>query len=251
MQNGAKQPFASYWFLNSKGGVGKTTMAVLLAQGLHAAGLPVTAIDADPTSAGFSGFKGLGVRRVNLMEGDKINARLFDSIVEQILTQDTNFIIDTGASGFVELNRYLIKNGVPDHLAAAGRVFVANVIVTGGVTFNETCLNLKAIADQAPPSVEIVVWLNEHFGPIAPAGRSFEDLKIYQMTAARIRAVIKLDDQTFTEPATFGADVKQMLSGGLSFHEVRQSQEFTLMAKARLHRLEQDINGKLASALFR
>jgi len=130
----------------------------------------------------------------------------------------------------------------------AGKKFVANLIITGGATFNETSLNLKAIAGQAPPSVEIVVWLNEHFGPVAPAGRSFEDLEIYRMTAPRIKGVIRLEDHTFSEPATFGADVKQMMSKSLSFHEVRQSPEFTLMAKARLHRLEQEINGKLAAA---
>jgi hypothetical protein len=249
MQNGSKPRRAAHWFLNSKGGVGKTTHAVYLVQGLQAAGLPVTAIDADPTSASFAGFRGLGVRRVNLMEGDRINARIFDDIVEEILTQDMNFVIDTGASGFVELNRYLTRNGIPDHIVDSGKSFVANVIVTGGATFNETSLNLKAIAEQAPPSVEIVVWLNGHFGPVAPAGRRFEDLEIYQMTASRIKAVLRLEDHTFSEQSTFGADVKQMMSKGLSFNEVRQSPEFTLMAKARLHRLEQEINGQLSRIL--
>lgn len=248
MQNGSGPQFASHWFLNSKGGVGKSHYSALLMQAHLAAGLPVTGIDADATSATFSSFKDLKVRRVGIMHGDKIDARVFDDIVEEILTKETNFVIDTGASSFVELNRYLTKNGIPDHIVLAGKKFVANLIITGGATFNETSLNLKAIAEQAPPSVEIVVWLNEHFGPVAPAGRSFEDLEIYQMTAPRIKGVIRLEDHTFSEPATFGADVKQMMSKSLSFHEVRQSPEFTLMAKARLHRLEQEINGKLAAA---
>ncbi len=110
MQNGSKLKEAAHFFLNSKGGVGKTHTAIYLTQGYRAAGLPVVALDADATSATFSSFKGLGVRRVNVMEGDKINERIFDNIVEEILTQDTNFVIDTGASAFVELSRYFNRN---------------------------------------------------------------------------------------------------------------------------------------------
>jgi hypothetical protein len=204
---------------------------------------------ADATSATFPSFKGLGVRRVRLMEGDAINARIFDDIVEEILTVNSNFVIDTGASAFVELSRYLNRNDIPAHVAAAGKRFVANLILTGGATFVETSLNLKAIAEQLDPPVEIVVWLNDHFGPVVPRGRTFEDLEIYKITAPRIKAVISLDDHTFTEPATFGADVKHMMSEGLSFEEVMGSGEFTLMAKQRIKKLERDLNGKLAPLL--
>ena len=184
MQNGSKLKEAVHFFLNGRGGVGKTHTATYLTQGYRAAGLPVVALDADATSATFSSFKGLGVRRVNVMEGDKINERIFDNIVEEILTQDTNFVIDTGASAFVELSRYFNRNEIPDHIARAGKRFVANVIITGGVTFNETSLNLKSIAEQMPPSVEIVVWLNQHFGPIGTGALGFENLEIYKMTGA-------------------------------------------------------------------
>src|SRR5271165_5921579 len=54
-------------FLNSKGGVGKSHHAVLLVQAYRTAGEPVIAIDADATSATFASFKGLGVRRIQLM----------------------------------------------------------------------------------------------------------------------------------------------------------------------------------------
>ncbi len=249
MQNGSKLKEAVHFFLNSKGGVGKTHTATYLTQGYRAAGLPVVALDADATSATFSSFKGLGVRRVNVMEGDKINERIFDNIVEEILTQDTNFVIDTGASAFVELSRYFNRNEIPDHIARAGKRFVANVIITGGVTFNETSLNLKSIAEQMPPSVEIVVWLNQHFGPIGTGALGFEDLEIYKMTAHRIKTVVKLEDHTFTEAATYGVDVKLMMSKGLTFGEVRQSPDFTLMAKHRLHLLEREVNEKVSSIL--
>ena len=140
-------------FMNAKGGVGKSHYCTLLYQAYKAAGLPVIGIDADATSATFSSFKSLKIRRVSIMEGgDKINARIFDDIVEELLTTSSNFIIDTGASSFVELNRYLIKNQIPDHVRGAGKRFIANLIITGGATFAETCANLEAIANQAPAS---------------------------------------------------------------------------------------------------
>jgi hypothetical protein len=248
MSNGTPRR-SVHLFLNSKGGVGKSHHAVLLYQAYLAAGLPVAAIDADATSATFSSFKGLKVRRIQLMEGDAINARIFDNIVQEILVEDSNFVIDTGASAFVELNRYLLRNKIPDHVAAAGKQFVANVILTGGATFNETSHNLEALSEQLPSSVEIVVWLNDHFGPVVPHGHRFEEMQVYQAHAHRIAAIINLVDHTFSEPATFGADVKQMMRGGLSFAEVRESPAFTLMAKMRLKGLEQEVNGKLATLI--
>ena len=248
-QNGQTQHRAAHFFMNAKGGVGKSHHAVLLLQAYRAAGLPVIGIDADATSATFSSFKSLKIRRMDIMEREQINARVFDNIIEEILTGDSNFVIDTGASSFVELNRYLAKNAGPDVVTGAGKRFVTNLIITGGATFNETCLNLKAIADQAPASVEIVVWLNEHFGPIAD-GRAFEDLEIYKLTAPRISAVIRIADHTFAEQSTFGEDVKQMMRRGYSFEDVKAAPtaEFTVMAKSRLYRLQKDIDGKLSAA---
>ncbi|MGB9165805.1 MAG: hypothetical protein WCC41_15400 [Rhodomicrobium sp.] len=100
-----------------------------------------------------------------------------------------------------------------------------------------------------PPDVEIVVWINDHFGPVVPAGRLFEDLEIYKMTQGRIAAVIQLDDHTFAEKQTFGADVSQMTRAGLTFEEVHASPDFTIMAKHRLKRVEQDLYGKFADLL--
>ena len=251
MENGSQTRYAVNLFMNSKGGVGKSHYSVLLTQAYKNAGLPVVAIDADPTSASFSSFAKLGVRRVQLMEGDAINPRVFDGIVEEFLTEQSNFVVDTGASAFVELSRYLLRNRIPEHIHAANKRLVAHLILTGGATFKETSANLEAMAAQSPATVEIVVWINDHFGPVVPPGRRFEELEVYKASAGRIAYGIHLADHTFSEPATFGIDVKQMMSKGLTFAEVRQSPEFTLMAKARLHRIEQEVNGQLGPILCR
>ena len=238
-------------FINSKGGVGKSHYSVLLTQAYQKAGLPVVAIDADPTSATFSSFLKLGVRRIQLMEGDAINPRVFDGITEEFLTASANFVMDTGASAFVEFNRYLLKNNIPEHIHAAGKRLLAHIILAGGATFRETSANLEAMAAQMPPSVELVVWINDHFGPVVPAGHKLQDLAVYKASAGRIGSIIHLADHTFTESATFGADVKQMMSKGLTFAEVRQSPDFTLMSKARLKQIEDEVYGQLSPIIAR
>ena len=72
-----------HFFLNSKGGVGKSSIcSVIVAQGYRSGGLPVKAFDADAMSATFSSFPALEVSRVPLMSGDAIDPRQFDAMLE-------------------------------------------------------------------------------------------------------------------------------------------------------------------------
>ena len=60
---------------------------------------------------------------------------------------------------------------------------------------------------------------------------------------------MRLPDWTYTQQATFGVDVRSMMAAGLTFAEVQDSPEFTLMAKSRLKRIERDLEGKLAHVI--
>jgi hypothetical protein len=167
-------------------------------------------------------------------------------MMEPILAKDSNFVVDTGASSFIEVNLYFICNNVPEMIHEVGKTLVANVIIVGGVMLAETCNNLDAIASQMPPEVEIVVWLNEHFGPIEQDGKPFEESEIYRTHRKRLAGIVQLPDWTFAHQATFGVDVKEMMKRGLTFAETQSSPDFNIMAKSRLKRIERDMQGKLA-----
>ena len=47
------------------------------------------------------GLQGSRVRRLNIMDGDEINTRNFDALVEMIASAEGDVIIDNGASSFV------------------------------------------------------------------------------------------------------------------------------------------------------
>ena len=73
-----------HMILQGKGGVGKSFIASLLAQHKIADHKNILCIDTDPVNATFAGFKALNVKRLELMDGDVINARKFDDLIELI-----------------------------------------------------------------------------------------------------------------------------------------------------------------------
>src|SRR4051795_6729771 len=93
-----------HMILQGKGGVGKSVIAALLAQYIAGNGKKPLCIDTDPVNATFHGYKELDVHRLQIMEGDEINPRHFDALVEMIAPTRDDAIIDNGASSFVPLS---------------------------------------------------------------------------------------------------------------------------------------------------
>ena len=118
--------------LQGKGGVGKSFAAALLAQYMMLKGQKPLCIDTDPVNATFHGYKALHVRRLQIMEGDEINPRYFDALVELIAPSGEGAIIDNGASSFVPLAHYLISNRVPALLQELGHELLLHTIISGG-----------------------------------------------------------------------------------------------------------------------
>lgn len=247
-QTTIQPPRRVHFFYNSKGGVGKSHNAVNLCQWHRDSGLPCKAFDADATSATFSGFRSLGVTRIKLMEEDDINPRMFDILTNAFVDpdQDCHFIVGTGASAFVAVNRYALQMDLPGLIHAGGKTMVINMMLVAGNTMFETLANLEAMAEQMPPQVQIVVWINHHFGRVEDdRGRSFEQMEVYDRRRHRIAGIVHLPAWTFTDPRTFGEDVQKMMALGLTFEDVKASPAFGIIEKSRLHRVRTAIYGQL------
>ena len=183
-----------HFILNSKGGVGKSFIAFLLAQYYRQLGEPALCFDADATTATFSSFAALDVTRILLMdEGRVLNTRRFDAVLEPVLVEDANAVVDTGTSSFVALSHYLIENDVHAQIRDAGKQVVVHAIIIGaGRTLAETLSDLDDLATQLPEEVQIIVWLNEHFGLIKQDGKDFERMKAYETHRERIAGIVHL-----------------------------------------------------------
>lgn len=229
--------------LQGKGGVGKSMVSSLLAQYLTASDRPVTCIDTDPVNDTLSGYAALKVRRLDLLQGNQINTRNFDAMIELLVSEDASVVVDNGAASFLPLTSYMLENGVVDLLAASGRQLVVHTVVTGGQAIMDTLTGFDQLARQLPESAQMVVWLNEYFGDILAEGKSFEEMKTYQINKHRVKGLVRIKRYT---GETFGKDMEMMLDRKLTFDEAVSSSDFGLMAKQRLTMMKRDIFNQIA-----
>jgi hypothetical protein len=232
--------------LQGKGGVGKSFAASLLVQYLQEKDQPVIAIDTDPVNATLSGYRSFSARRLELMDGSRLNERQFDEMMEWIVAEDSHFVIDNGASSFIPLSNYLIENSAIDLIAGAGKQVVIHSVVTGGQALLDTLAGFSQLARQLPENAPIVVWLNEYFGAIEANGKHFEEMKAYTMHKDRVTGIVRIARQTSD---TFGKDVELMLDQKLTFADVAQRADFGLMAKQRLTMVKRALFLQLANVL--
>ena len=240
-------PWKVHFILNSKGGVGKSYIAFLLAQYYRQHSAPVLCFDADATTSTFSSFAALKVTRIELMQGPRIDERRFDLILEKVLTDDAHAVIDTGTSSYVALSNYLIENDVHRQIAAMGKQVVVHAIIVGsGRTLLETLNDLDDLATQLPEEVTLIVWLNEYFGTIGEDGKMFEEMEVHNRHRDRIHAIFRLPQRT---AATFGADLQEMMKRHLTFEEAIAAPGFSIMARQRLTQVRREIFTQMEGAL--
>jgi len=233
-----------HFVLQGKGGVGKTFAASLLAQYYLEQGAPLICLDTDPVNGSFSAIRALGARHVGLLAGDRIDVDALDDLVQRVLTEDAHFVIDNGAASFVPLSRYLVEHDIAALIAGSGKQVVVHTILTGGPAMLDTAKALEAVVEQFPPSVELIVWLNEFFGPIVTeAGEVFERTPLYQRNRARITGLVRLER---LNPDTFGRNLRDMLARQMTFSEADQSLEFRIVARQRLRQVWRPIRNQIA-----
>jgi hypothetical protein len=234
--------------LNSKGGIGKSYVAGLVAQFLREKGEPLVCLDADAQNATLSDIKALRAEPVHILRPEgEVDIRVLDGMVERFLTEDSNFVIDSGSTTFVPLSAHLINPAVVDAIEAAGKRIIVHAIIAGGQELAHCAKGFDSMARQFPPSVGMIVWLNEHHGVISgPEGKGFEHTPVFQAHKHRIAGVVRLSK---LNPLTFGANLADMLSRGMTFAEADQSPEFYTMAKQRLRQVQRPIWDQLATVL--
>ncbi|QEG79327.1 conjugal transfer protein TraL [Bartonella krasnovii] len=221
--------------LQGKGGVGKSFVASLVMQYLLENKIDVKGIDTDPINQTFASYKNFNVKHLKLLEDSDIIPRNFDLLMEELLNSNCQYVIDNGASTFLPLASYLKENEAFSLLATAKKNVIIHTIITGGQALKDTLSGLFSLCTQIPPTASIVVWKNEFFGYIIYEGKNFEEMKVFKENKERISAIVTIPRQTST---TFGEDIKTMLDKRLTFNEITNSNEFSIMAKSRLARVK-------------
>ncbi|MCD4754508.1 MAG: conjugal transfer protein TraL [Deltaproteobacteria bacterium] len=219
--------------LQGKGGVGKTLVAVLLAQYFtEKEEFPPFCIDIDPVNRSFAGFKKLSVITQNIIKNKEIEARKFDELMDKIITtKENNCIVDAGASTFIPLTAYLQENSMLEFLTSQNIKIFVHVVITGGQALDDTIRGLSFIIEEFGNTANVVVWLNEYFGEIENNGKSFEESKIFLNNKENIYGLITIPEMT---KSTFGIDIKQMLTDRVTFDEYINSDRYFIIPRQRI-----------------
>jgi hypothetical protein len=232
--------------LQGKGGIGKTWVASLVAQFLHEHDRTPICFDTDPVNNSFAAIAALNAQPVTLVEDDAINITAVDAMIERILKEDVDVVMDNGAASFIPLSNYLIADNVADVIDAAGKHLTIHVILVGGGSAMETASGLSAVLTQFPPTVRVVVWVNEYFGAVVIGGTRFEETNFYAKNKDRLAGVIHLRQQN---PKTTGINLSAMLERKQTFAEVLADPAFHVMPKQRLTQYRRAIWEQLEAVL--
>lgn len=218
-----------------KGGVGKSFISTLIAQYLKPKTSCLHCYDTDPVNPTFSQYQALNPKVIDILtEGNNLNNRIFDDLMEDLLDLDGIAVVDNGAATFVPLMGYMAENDVADVLSGEGIRLVVHIPVTGGQALSECLKGLNETLSTI--NAEVVVWLNEHNGKVEQDGKTFEQFGVYQQYQDRILGTVRLENFAAD---TYGADISMMTSLNLTFDEVKTSDQFRIMAKNRLKKFKE------------
>src|SRR5258706_179572 len=232
--------------LQGKGGVGKSLISAILSQYLLSRGQDVHGIDADPVNQTLAEYRGLAVTRLNLLKEGNVDQREFDLLMERFLTESGTFVVDTGASTFIPLWHYVLENHALDYLREKGkRVFIHSVI-TGGQSLNDTLSGFEQLAETTREK-NIVVWLNEYFGAVLPAGEPFREMALCKKHADKVHGSVAIVRRTAD---TFGRAVEVMIRQKMTFEEALTGSGFTIMAKQRVQGVQREVFEQLDAIPF-
>ena len=116
---------------------------------------------------------------------------------------ETDVVVDNGASSFLPLNNYMLEIAFPEMLMATGQQLFIHVPVAGGNLLLDTLNGFAGIASQYPEEVKIIVWINENWGPVEHEGKPFEKLKAYTENKNNVNGIVTLPKLSKTFNAAF------------------------------------------------
>lgn len=180
-------------------------------------------------------------------ESRTIDAKRFDALMEKLLTEDGTFVIDNGANTFSPLLAYMVENNVISFLTETEKVYL-HTVVGGGDTLADTANGFNSIA-QGIEDAPVVLWLNEHFGPMKPTKARTSPTRRFSRPIRPVCMASSRCKHAIIRPTVIG-DIKKMNTKRLTVEEIMQSPDFALMEKQRIRNVAKDVFGQLEKIEF-
>ncbi|WP_034070010.1 P-loop NTPase [Pseudomonas aeruginosa] len=239
----------SHLVLQGKGGVGKSFVASALAQYFIERGHSVACADTDPVNSSFYQFKALNVGLLRIMEGGVVSQKLFDPLFEELLATETVCVVDNGASTFIPMLKFISDNHMLAGLQDAGKQLYIHTVITAGQAKDDTFNGLKKLITMIrdeKSDTQVVVWQNEFWGVPVFDGKPLSETQLVLDNRDIIQGICTIIDRNSD---AFTADIRAVLESHLTLREVKQSEQFGVIAKSRIHRVYNDIFSELDAVL--
>ena len=208
-----------HFFLNPKGGTGKSLFSYVFAQYLMSKNIKTQCIDCDPVTPTLNKYTALDVLYMDIMEGNDIQKTKFDNFAQIFMQsqEDCHFVVDNGTSSYVALSEYLISNDFISVLKELGFDVSFHVIIVGGDNMEETIRGMNDIIRRFGDRAHIILWLNPFFGKIEKDGILFELSPMFERCKERLYGILRFPD--FPKD-TFGISFAKIQKDRLCFHIV-------------------------------
>ena len=172
--------------LQGKGGIGKSVIASWLAEYLLKRGENVRCIDGDPVNRSLTQYKFLNAEKLDLINEEGLIVRMrYDALLERFASEQGAFVVDSGSTAFLPLWSYIVETEVVRVLREAGRKLYVHCVVSGGEMLSDSLLGFDTLA-KSTPDRNVVVWVNEYFGPVARDGKTFDQMNVFQKHADKV-----------------------------------------------------------------
>jgi hypothetical protein len=235
-------PSQIHLVLQGKGGIGKSVIASWLAEYLMKRSKRIHCFDGDPVNRSLAQYRCLNVEKLDLVneEGLIVRSR-YDNLLQRFATEEGVFLLDSGATAFLPLWSYLVEAEVIRFLNEMGRTVFVHCVVSGGEMLNDSLLGFDTLASSTPAR-NMIVWINEYFGPVMRDGKTFDQMNVFQKHADKVLGSVGIPQRS---PDTFGITVLAMRERKLTFDEALQSDQFMLAQKSRLQIVQRDLYEQL------
>jgi len=233
---------AVHLVLQGKGGIGKSVIASWLAEYLLTRGKNVHCVDGDPVNRSLTQYKSLRAEKLDLVNEEGLIVRMrYDTLLERFAGEDGAFVVDSGSTAFLPFWSYIVESEVIRVLREAGRKLYVHCVVSGGEMLSDSLLGFDTLA-RSTTERNVIVWVNEYFGPVAREGKTFDQMNVFQTHAEKVLGSVGIPQRSAD---TFGATVLLMREKKMTFQEAIQSDQFMLAQKSRLHIVRRDLFDQL------
>lgn len=217
-------------FLSSKGGIGKSFCASLLAQYGMSIGRPMQVFDMDSNNQTLAATQGLGAIGVKIADGTKFRHEAFDAALESMTLGDGPYLLDVGASMFHPVWSHLVAHDTVALLESLGSRVVLHFPITGGQEAANTLASLVQVSE-AVAGRHVVAWLNPYHGEVNfDGGKSFFELSVYQKLSDKMIAVIVLPD----EDEAVKTDLRHLGQANAMLLDAEKQEHLKFFSKHRL-----------------